>query len=217
MQAYSDDQTNTEQFAIRNAIKTALGSDVSVDACTILTYLTPSSEKDGFSSQLRLADVCAEKREMVQRCMNAAATVGCITCVGEPGKYERILVKNTFCRALLAMADTAATIKAASTEANPEPIVQNTASPRRDYKSRGGIKPARQSKSTNPELPKSVLTRSAERRRNAPKHQVSTVALGMEKKDSAPCGEPHKPSTTSVKETKKPPKVSITGDTITFE
>ena len=70
-----------------------LGPDVAAKADRILRYVQVSSDVEGYSSAVRLADVAEEDRDVVRRCFNAAAAFDCVRRVGESDDTVRLLMR----------------------------------------------------------------------------------------------------------------------------
>ena len=90
-------------------------SDLTLHAGTVLAYLHPSLERDGYSFQLVMSEVKAEDIETVQRCLNAVAPLNCIRRSGPESESVRYLIHKDLHRVLTFMS---AGIPSASAETN---------------------------------------------------------------------------------------------------
>lgn len=75
-------------------------SDLTLHAGTVLAYLHPSLERDGYSFQLVMSEVKAEDAETVQRCLNAVAPLNCIRRSGPESESVRYLIHKDLHRIL---------------------------------------------------------------------------------------------------------------------
>ncbi|MGI9385176.1 MAG: hypothetical protein ACR2PO_18640, partial [Methyloligellaceae bacterium] len=102
-QAFASDQRFAGLSELKEIVAIALRPDAGTHAGIVLNYLRPSSEKDGYSSQLIMTEVSAQHAEMVRRCLNAAATLNCVHCVGAESNCDRFLIHKDLYRVLALM------------------------------------------------------------------------------------------------------------------
>ena len=95
--------------AAREAYESSQGnakfSDLALHAGTVLQYMQPSSESDGYSFQLVMSDVEAEDVETVRNCLNAVAPLNCVHSAGPESESVRYLIHKDLYRVLTLMSD----------------------------------------------------------------------------------------------------------------
>ena len=101
--AFVSDQKNAGLSELKEIVAIALRPDADTHAGIILNYLKPSSQKDGFSSQLILSEVAAKDLGIVKRCLNAASTLNCVHCDGPENDCDRYLLHKDLYRVLAQM------------------------------------------------------------------------------------------------------------------
>lgn len=106
--AFEEDDKNAGLCELKDIVGIALRPDPSSQARTILNYLHPTAEKDGYSSKLILSEVAEKDREIVRLCLNAAATLNCVCCPDPEKDGDRFLIHKDLYRVLaLALAEPA--------------------------------------------------------------------------------------------------------------
>jgi len=101
--AFISDQGNAGFSKLEEIVTVARRPDLALFTGTIWKYLHPSSERDGYLSQLIMSEVRKEDVEQVSRFLDAVATLNCVYCAGPQGESDRILIPEDLHRALSLM------------------------------------------------------------------------------------------------------------------
>ncbi|MCG8562250.1 MAG: hypothetical protein MI824_20825 [Hyphomicrobiales bacterium] len=101
--AFTSDRKNSDLSELKEIVGIALRPSADAHAGIVLNYLHPSSQKDGFSSQLILSEVAAKDLAIVRRCLNAASTLSCVHCDGPESDCDRYLLHKDLYRVLAQM------------------------------------------------------------------------------------------------------------------